>query len=214
MRRFFVTGTDTGVGKTFITAAIAHRARLAGRRVFAFKPIESGCGFDATGHLVGADQEALSHAAGNWQQGVLRGVYQFAFAAAPSVAAGTTTIDLERIQQVAREGSERADLVLIEGAGGWRVPVTDSVDMGGLARQLDCAVILVARAGLGTINHSLLTAEAIQRDGCSLDAIVISRNPQDDLAFTRSNAEQIQRRCSMPVLVFDSASESVLDRFI
>jgi dethiobiotin synthetase len=165
-RSFFITGTDTGVGKTFITAALARRAVGLGRRVFAFKPIETGCR-KVDDQLVGEDQEIISKAAGDWQTGSLRGVYRFPLAAAPSVAAEAAgeTIDLRAIDRALSEGKSRADLVLVEGAGGWRVPITASLDMGGLARRLHMPVLVVARAGLGTINHTLLTLEAAKRDG-------------------------------------------------
>src|SRR5689334_14432057 len=95
-RSYFVTGTDTGVGKTFVSCALARRARELepAARVFAFKPIETGCT-----SAFGEDQEALAVAAGNWQQGALRGVYQFVMPAAPLVAAeaGGRAIDLRTV---------------------------------------------------------------------------------------------------------------------
>lgn len=202
MSGFFVTGTDTGVGKTFVTSAIARRARELGRRVFAFKPIETGCVL-VEGRLVGEDQEALCRAAGNWQTDELRGVYRFARPVAPLVAAEEqqTTIDIERIDEALRKGIGGAELVLVEGAGGWRVPITSSLDMGGLARRIGLPVVLVARASLGTINHTLLSAEAVERDGCSLRAVVLSKHPGEDSAFVESNADQIRRRWSGQVIV-------------
>src|SRR6476469_9358305 len=86
MRRLFVTGTDTGAGKTFVTAALARQARARGKKVFAFKPIETGC--ERIGdRLVGPDQEIICAAAGDWQTGPLRGVYQLERPLAPLVAA-------------------------------------------------------------------------------------------------------------------------------
>jgi len=86
VKGLFITGTDTGVGKTFVACALARAARAAGHRVFAFKPIETGCELRA-GELVGSDQSLLVEAAGGWQQGVLRGTYQFRKPASPLVAA-------------------------------------------------------------------------------------------------------------------------------
>jgi len=208
--RYFVTGTDTGVGKTFVTTALARRARVLGRRVFAFKPIESGC----SGGL-GEDQKALCEAAGGWQSGRLAGVYQLAKPAAPRVAAQNegATIDLGRIDEALLEGSEGADLVLVEGAGGWRVPVTDETDMADLARRVGGAVIVVARAGLGTINHSLLSVEAVERDGCQVAGLVLSLLPDEDRAFAESNVHEISRRWGGPVVLFDG-DESALDCFM
>lgn len=206
MKRFFVTGTDTGVGKTYVTAAFARFAAARGHRVFAFKPIETGCAV-VDGVRVGADQEEISRAAGDWQRGDLRGVYQLLQPAAPRVAAAAEGVqfDLDRIDAAFRLGSSNADLALVEGAGGWRVPISASLDMGRFARRFDIPVLVVARAGLGTINHALLTLEAIERDGCSLAACILSVTPSDDPQFALSNAAEIQSRCSAPVLCLDES---------
>lgn len=231
MRGYFVTGTDTGVGKTFVTVALARLAVSRGQRVFAFKPIETGipplrggADVDVTGQPdsprvethgsrvaskvefpLGEDQRALVEAAGGWQTGELRGVYQFELPAAPSVAAGAEgrAIDLEHIDQVLTTGRTGADFVLVEGAGGWRVPITNTVDMGAFAKRLELPVVIVARAGLGTINHSLLTIEAAERQGCGVAALVLSVRPDDDVAFALSNAEQIRGAWNGHVIVFD-----------
>lgn len=227
MRGYFVTGTDTGVGKTFVTTAIARIATSRGKRVFAFKPIETGvpmlpdgtrqdsistgpAGPSPNGAMspLGEDQRALVDAAGNWQTGELCGVYQFALPAAPSVAAAAENrdIDLHLIVDVLARGSAGTDLVLVEGAGGWRVPVTETVDMGSLAKRFGFPVLIVARAGLGTINHSLLTIEAAERQGCSIAALVLSVRPEDDREFAHSNAKQIGRAWPGVVIVFDQRS--------
>jgi len=210
MKRLFVTGTDTGAGKTFVTAALARRARELGRKVFAYKPIETGCE-RVGGHLVGPDQEIISTAAGGWQTGPQRGVYQFVNAVAPLVASELehSPIDLNLIAKVANSETS-VDLLIVEGAGGWRVPITTTADMAVLARQLETKVVVVARAGLGTINHSLLTVEAVERDGCSVAAVVLSRRPDEDASFAQSNRDQIHRRWPGPVLVFDTNTR-VLD---
>jgi dethiobiotin synthetase len=217
MNGYFITGTDTGVGKTYVGRALALRARAKGHRVFAFKPIETGCVPGSGGTLVGDDQEQLAVAAGDWQRGPLRGVYRFEVPAAPRVAAeeAGVAIDVNLLVQTARQGAEQADgaLTLVEGAGGWRVPITDAEDMGTLARHLALPVIVVARAGLGTINHSLLTVEAVQRDGLAVAAVVLSRRPDDDHAFTASNRRELIRRWAGRVLIFDS-EPNVLDALL
>ena len=204
MIRYFVTGTDTGVGKTFVTCALARLARSTGKRVFAFKPIETGCRW-VNGRLVGEDQTALVEAAGGWQTGELIGLYQREYAAAPRVAdlmegVARGFIVPDEIERVLEVGSSGADLVLVEGAGGWRVPVTDELDMGGLAARIGAPVIVVARATLGTINHSLLTIEAIERDGLQVAALVLSGRPGDDPGFAQINAEQIDWVWTGPIL--------------
>lgn len=202
-RGYFISGTDTGVGKTYVTCALARRARTLGHRVFAFKPVETGC-VELDGRFAGADQELLAGAAGDWQRGDLRGVYRFQVPAAPLVAASAESqaVDLGLIAMTYRAGVDQADFVLVEGAGGWRVPVTETEDTAGLARVTDLPVVLVARATLGTINHSLLTLEAVERDGFAVAALVLSRQPADDPSFAESNAEQIRRRWPGRVMVF------------
>lgn len=204
MTSYFVTGTDTNVGKTFVTCLLARLAVTAGHKVFAFKPIETGCVAGATGQLVGSDQRALCEAAGGWQTDRLAGLYQFAFPAAPLVAAEAVgaTIDIASVVQVARSGpSQGASFTLVEGAGGWRVPITRESDISRLARALAWPVIVVARAGLGTINHTLLTIEAVEHDGVPIAAVVLSHRPDDDLAFTDSNRAEVLRRWDGTVLV-------------
>lgn len=213
IRRLFVTGTDTGAGKTYVTAAIARRARALGKKVFAFKPIETGCE-RINGQLVGADQEVVCAAAGGWQTGPLRGLYQLVQPLAPFVAAKTESvqIDLDRIVETSNSVPD-ADLVVVEGAGGWRVPITEDEDMSSLARRLNAEVVIAARAGLGTINHSLLTIEAVERDGLTIASVVLSRRPEEDVEFSRSNCEQIRRRWGGDVTMFD-ADPSVLDHLV
>lgn len=205
-RGYFVTGTGTGVGKTFVTALLAEQARAAGLRVFAFKPIETGCAF-VDGRWVGSDQELLAQAAGDWQRGKLRGLYAFERPLAPLMAARAEqrAIDLDHIDRILAEGAREADLVLVEGAGGWRVPITESVDMSGLAKRLRLPVIVVAMAGLGTINHSLLTIEAVERDGCEVALVVLSVRPEDDRAFADENRREIHRRAGFETRLSDEA---------
>jgi len=194
---YFVTGTDTGVGKTHVTAALARRGRQLGLQVFAWKPIETGCVL-RDGRLVGEDQEAISS---EWQQGELRTQYQFRRPVAPLVAARAEgPIDPARVVETFRRGAAMADLVVVEGAGGWRVPVTEDLDMGGLARVLGLPVIVAARAGLGTINHTLLTVEAVSREQQTVAAVVLSARPDEDRAFVAENASEIQRRFQGRVL--------------
>jgi dethiobiotin synthetase len=205
---YFVTGTDTGVGKTFVGVALLTRGRQRGLRAFGFKPIETGVSPGRDGE----DQQLLCDAAGGWQTGNLRGLYRFRQPAAPRVAAEAegTTVDLARIGAVYREGlatKPEPELVLVEGAGGWRVPVTDEADTSSLAKTVGLPVIVVARAGLGTINHSLLTVEAIERDGCSVAALVLNVRHDDDRIFARSNEQEIRARWPRPIIYFLEPSD-------
>ena len=159
-------------------------------RVFAWKPIETGCSL-VNGELAGEDQEAISS---EWQQGELRAAYRFRRPVAPLVAARAEgAIDPSRIAAGFQQGAAMADLALVEGAGGWRVPVTEDLDMGGLARLLGLPVIIVARGGLGTINHTLLTVEAVSREQQPIAAVVLSCRPGEDREFVEENAGEIRR---------------------
>jgi dethiobiotin synthetase len=197
---FFITGTGTGVGKTFVTARLAEQARAGGERVFAFKPIETGCPL-VDGVRLGEDQALLAEAAGDWQRGELRTLYCFARPLAPLAAARAEqrTIDMSEIERVFQLGCAQSDLVLVEGAGGWRVPITDQEDMSALAKRLKLPVIVVATAALGTINHSVLTVEAVLRDGLQLDRVILSVRPEDDATFAVENAAEICRLSSRDV---------------
>jgi len=210
MNGYFVTGTDTGVGKTHVTAALARAARNLGKKVFAHKPVESGCEA-IDGHLFGADMEALAKAAGDWQQGDLRGIYRLRSPVAPYVAAveDGIEIDFAKIKRTVEDGAAQAEVTLVEGAGGWRVPLTGSQDIADLARDLGLPVVIVCRGTLGTINHSLLTIEAVERDGCRVGAVVLSKRPEESHDFTRNNAEQIRRRWSKAPIVIVENDESV-----
>jgi len=214
VRGVFVTGTDTGAGKTYVACAIARRAVAAGLRVFGYKPLETGCERRADGSYVGLDGEALAAAAGDWQRGRQRGAYRFALPAAPWVAAAAegAEIDLADVVQIAEDAmhGHPGAFAVVEGAGGWRVPISADADMGALARRLALPVVVVARAGLGTINHSLLTVEAVERDGLGVEAVVLSRRPDEGEAAAASNRDQICRRWRGRVVLFDG-DEAALD---
>lgn len=167
---YFVTGTDTEVGKTTIAAGLLHAARLAGLSTAAAKPVASGCELTAEGlrnsdalALLGECTLPLSYAQVN--------PLAFAPAIAPHLAAREAgvalTLDalLAPVQQVLALG---ADFTLVEGAGGWRVPLAGQANLSDLPIALGLPVILVVGVRLGCINHALLTAEAIARDGLTL----------------------------------------------
>lgn len=216
MNGYFITGTDTNAGKTYVSCALARRAVALGHKVLAFKPVETGC-LDQGNGLRGEDQERLAEASGNWQTGTLRGVYRLPLPAAPLVAAEAagTAIDLGLLEQTARSGfaTSGASLLLVEGAGGWRVPITREADMATLAQRFRFPVVIAARAGLGTINHSLLTIEAIQRDGLEVAALVLSEHETEDRTATLSNRTEIARRWPGQIIIL-RADDSALDALI
>jgi dethiobiotin synthetase len=208
-KRYFVTGTGTGVGKTYVTCTLTMLARQRGLQVVAHKPIETGCSV-VNGTRRGEDQMLLRAASSPWLQEVddervQYGCYQLDQPLAPSVAAARegVQIDLSQIQQVMERAGrtlkgEPVDLFLVEGAGGWRVPITDRHEMRDLARMVGGSVIVVGAAGLGTINHSLLTVEAVERDGHQVAALVLSNRLED--VEVRTNVEEIRKRWTGQVL--------------
>ena len=172
-RGCFVTGTDTGVGKTVVGRALVRALRARGVDVGVLKPIETGVG-DA-GPL---DAIALRDAAG--VRDSLDDVcpQRFALPAAPTVAAEAEgrRVDLGAVDRAFARIAERHEFVVVEGAGGLLVPVADGVAMGDLAARMSLPVIVVARAALGTINHTLLTLEAAEARDLDVLGVVISHS--------------------------------------
>jgi len=167
----FVTGTDTGVGKTVVACALIAALRERGLKVGAMKPIETGVGADGP-----LDAIALQAAAGGSDPLDVVCPQQFALPAAPNVAARAEhrEVDLARIDAAfARVKSDR-DCVIVEGAGGLLVPIGPAFTMAELARRLDLPLLVVARASLGTINHTCLTLEVAASGGLRVLGVVIS----------------------------------------
>ncbi|OJW79048.1 dethiobiotin synthase [Thiobacillus sp. 65-1402] len=158
-RGLFVAGTDTGVGKTRVAVALIHALRAAGLRVAAMKPVSAG---SAPGG-VNEDVAALLQAAN--VPADMRDVNPYAFepAIAPHLAAqqAGARIELGVIAEAYARLAARADVVVVEGAGGWRVPLNEREDMADLAQRLALPVVLVVGLRLGCLNHALLTAESI-----------------------------------------------------
>jgi dethiobiotin synthetase len=155
----FVTGTDTGVGKTRVAVALIHALRAQGLRVAAMKPVSAG---SAPGEL-NEDVVALLQAANVVAD--LRDVNPYAFVEpiAPHIAAqqAGVRIELAVIAEAYGRLAAAADVVVVEGAGGWRVPLNECEDMADLARVLGLPIVLVVGLRLGCLSHALLTAESI-----------------------------------------------------
>ncbi len=170
-RGWFVTGTDTGVGKTVVSCAVARGLVKRGLDLGVMKPVETGVGPDGP-----LDAQALLEAAGS--QGSLDAIcpQQLALPAAPTVAAAEEgrEVELDAIRGAWQELRARHDWMLVEGAGGLLVPAAKNLTMADLACELGLPLLLVARGALGTINHTLLTLEAIEARGLPLAGVVIS----------------------------------------
>lgn len=183
---YFVSGTDTGVGKTWVACRLAEAARARGWRVGVLKPAESGGGGDAA---------ALVRAAGCALPMQLVRPYAFRRPLAPAVAARAEgkRVRLDRIAAAYRLVRSASDFTLVEGAGGLLVPYAPGLDGAGIAKALGLPLLLVARAGLGTLNHSLLSLEAARRRGLQVAAVVLNRcTPLGDPSLA-SNAAVLAR---------------------
>jgi dethiobiotin synthetase len=170
---FFVTGTDTGVGKTVVSCALVRALRERGLDVGVMKPIETGVG--AEGPL---DAIALKEAAGVDDALDTICPQQFILPAAPTVAATRERreVDLGAVDAAWETLRTRHDAMVVEGAGGLLVPAAPGVTMCDLAQRLGLSLLVAARSALGTINHTLLTLEAAERRGVPVVGVVVSHS--------------------------------------
>lgn len=193
----FVTGTDTEVGKTFVTCAMLHRARAAGLRAAGIKAIAAGT--DA--HGVNEDVAQIRQAANVALPAEILNPYCFRAAIAPHIAAAEegVVIDFARIAGAVATARPLSDLLLVEGAGGFRIPLGVDRDSADLAVDLGLPVILVVGMRLGCLNHALLTAEAIAARGLRL-AGWVANTIDPHMARFGENLDSLQRRLAAPCL--------------
>ncbi len=169
-RAFFIAGTDTDVGKTTIAAGLLYAARLAGLSTAAVKPVASGCERTEQG-LRNSDALALLAECSLALDYATVNPFAFEPAIAPHIAAREAGVELTAarlIEAVQPVMARQAGVTLVEGAGGWRVPLNAREHLSALPAALGLPVILVVGVRLGCINHALLSAEAIARDGLAL----------------------------------------------
>jgi dethiobiotin synthetase len=189
LRGLFVTGTDTGVGKTVLAAALAAALRADGVDVAAFKPVVTGLDEPEDGRP--ADHELLAAAAGRPADEVT--AHRFGPAVSPHLAAELAGTALDPAALVAGARTLRADVVIAEGVGGLLVPLTLGYTIRDLAVDLGWPLVVAARPGLGTINHSLLTVEAARAVGLDVRAVVLTPWPGEPSVMQRSNLDAIAR---------------------
>jgi len=203
----FVTGTDTGVGKTFVAAAIAAVFNERGYNPGVMKPVATGCRRVA-GELVSADTLCLLDASGATDPVGLVSPFSYEPPVAPTVAAAMADrpIRLDAITDAFERLARQHDVIVVEGIGGIMVPLGDRVTVVDMARDLGLPLIIVARPSLGTINHTLLTVHAAQTAGLDVAAVVLNRYPTDptDLVL-RTNPHQITARIDAPVCTLEEA---------
>ncbi|MBI4320173.1 MAG: dethiobiotin synthase [Chloroflexi bacterium] len=202
VKGIFVTGTDTGVGKTVVAAALAALLKAEGIDVGVMKPVQSG-GVCENGRLVSEDSRFLMEAAGVDDDPGLVNPYCLEPPLSPNVAARVTGthIDIGVILSAFQELRRRHEMVVVEGAGGLLVPITDDFLVADLILALDLPAVVVARPGLGTINHTLLTLRCMLQMGIRALGVVINgyRAETAGLAEETSPAE-IERLSGVPVL--------------
>lgn len=193
----FVTGTDTGVGKTVVACALLRGLRARDLDVGAMKPVETGVGADGP-----LDALALRAAAGDVD--ALEDVcpQRFALPAAPTVAAAheAREVDLAAIEAACARLAARRDWLVIEGAGGLLVPAARGANMADLAARLGYPLIVVARARLGTLNHTALTLEAARRRGLRIAGLVICHADGPLCAADARNLEALRAEPGAPLL--------------
>jgi dethiobiotin synthetase len=195
-----ITGTDTGVGKTLVTAAIAAGLAASSDAVEVAKPIETGCPPGPDG-LLPTDAVSLRAACGS--NAPLDAICPFRFAdpLAPSIAAerARATIDLERLATLLRTRSA-STLLLVEGAGGLLVPITSRHTFADLASMLAAPILLVVGSRLGAINHALLTLEVIRSRGLAIRGYVLNRLARPGDVAADTNAAVLAATTSAPCL--------------
>jgi dethiobiotin synthetase len=189
LRGVFVTGTDTGVGKTVLAASVCAALAARGEPVAAFKPVVTGLD-DKPGEF-GHDHELLASAANAGQAPEDVAPYLFGPPLSPHFAAELAGERIEPAELL--EAARAHELLVCEGVGGLLVPITTGYLVRDLAIDLELPVLVAARTGLGTINHTLLTVEAARTAGLNVAGVVMTPWPADPAPIERSNRETIER---------------------
>jgi dethiobiotin synthetase len=199
-RAMFVTGTDTDAGKTYISAALLRHFAAQSLRVVGMKPVASGA-TELDGVLHNSDVTQLRQASN--VQADVRWINPYCFtpAIAPHIAAQQAgmAIDLQQIKQAYEQLCGMADVVVVEGAGGWLVPLNGQQTIADLAQLLDIPIVLVVRIRLGCINHALLSVADIQRRGLTLLGWV-ANCMEDEMPVMQENIATLQQLIAAPCL--------------
>jgi dethiobiotin synthetase len=197
---FFVTGTDTGVGKTLVACALLRAFARSGARVVGMKPVAAGAVSD-DGVLTNEDVVALRQAGNVDVPQALANPYCFAPPVAPHIAAREAGVemDIARLREAFAALSAGADCVIVEGAGGFMVPLGPNLDSTQLAQALALPIVLVVGMRLGCLNHALLTRDAIARAGLRL-AGWVANHIDPDMLCADENVEALRERLDAPLL--------------
>lgn len=197
----FVTAIDTGAGKTVVSAGLVEAWRAAGQTVAVMKPVASGCEQTSEG-LRNDDAQRLITASALSLSYPLVNPYAFEAPIAPHIAArsGGIEIEIPVIQTAFAQLQKTADRIVVEGVGGWMVPINATQTMANVAQALGLPVVLVVAVRLGCLNHALLTAEAIRRSGLPLCGWVANRLDSDCLRL-EENVSALKERLDAPLLM-------------
>jgi dethiobiotin synthetase len=194
---YFVTGTDTGVGKTLISCAMLHAFAARGKLVVGMKPVAAGCNAERR------NEDALQLMASGNATTVYEHINPYCFLQpiAPHIAARLDGVEIQfaHIVESYKKLDALADVVIVEGAGGLLVPLNEQRDNADLVRELGLPVIMVTGVRLGCLNHALLTVEAIAARGLTLSAWV-ANIVDADMPFAEENILSLQQRIAAPML--------------
>jgi dethiobiotin synthetase len=196
----FVTGTDTGVGKTLVSCALLHAFSARGLRTAGMKPVAAGAR-RCNGSLLNDDIEQLRAAGSAAVDEKLINVYAFEPPIAPHIAAGLAGVEIElaTIERAYRRLAHQTDFVVVEGVGGFCVPLNGREDTADLAALLRLPVVLVVGMRLGCLNHALLTAAAIEARGLALAAWV-ANHLDADMTHAADNVAALAQRLRAPCI--------------
>ncbi|MGE0485069.1 MAG: dethiobiotin synthase [Gammaproteobacteria bacterium] len=204
----FVTGTDTGCGKTYVTAGLLRHLAARGTRALGMKPIASGAE-RIDGQLVNEDVRALVAASSVAVPPRVLNPYLFEPPASPHLAAAASGahVDLDVIRDAYAACRAAAEVVVVEGVGGWQVPLAEDLDVADLVRALGLPVLLVVGVRLGCINHALLTSAAIAEAGIVCHGWV-ANVLEPDLYDRDGVIETMARRIPAPLLATIEAGDT------
>ncbi len=195
---FFITGIDTGVGKTWATIALMHYFKQQGETVVGMKPVAAGCEW-LDGQL--KNEDALLIQEHNSLSLDYKAINPYAFEqpVSPHLAALENTVNIDVIVHAFNQLQDKADVLLVEGAGGWLSPISNKYDIADLAKKLQLPVLLVVAVKLGCINQARLTYQAIQASGVECRGwIAICTDPE--MLMKNENIEMIRNKISVPLL--------------
>lgn len=197
----FITGTDTGVGKTLIAGGMARVWLNNGKRIGVMKPIESGCVRSDNG-LQPHDALFLKKMSYSTDDLDLINPYRLEHPLAPSIAAELegVEIDLKKIRCIYQQLGLKYDLMLVEGAGGLLAPLYKTFNSADLVRLLGIPMVVIARNTLGTINHTLLTVEYARSNGLAILGVIINNLSSNPDPSTKTNSQVIKKLSGLPLL--------------